>query len=103
MKSRQILVSAAVALGVSLIVPAYAQEPAQGKTRAQVNAELAEATRTGDITAPFVGGKLNELYPDRYPKATVVHDIAADQPTGSRQDARQESASAPVVKPVIAN
>jgi len=41
---------------------------AQGKTRAEVKAELAEAVRTGDIVADVdTGKKLNELFPGRYP------------------------------------
>ena len=41
------------------------------KTRAQVIAELEEAQRTGDIVAlgsNSNGQKLNELYPNSYPK-----------------------------------
>ena len=45
-----------------------AKSTTAGKTRQQVNAELADAIRTGDI---YAGGeptvKLNELFPDRYP------------------------------------
>lgn len=52
-----------------------------GKTRAQVQAELAEAQRTGDIAAskdmgdefgPAHGRKLNELFPAAYPAKPVV-------------------------------
>ena len=42
-----------------------------GKTRAQVVAELEEAQRTGDIVAlgsNSNGQKLNQLYPNSYPK-----------------------------------
>jgi hypothetical protein len=49
---------------------------AQGVTRAQVRAELSEAQRIGDIVANDErGGKLNELYPQRY--AMVLHDTTA--------------------------
>lgn len=48
---------------------AQTADPAAPKTRAQVNAELLEAQRTGDI---IMGGeqgwKLNELFPGRYPR-----------------------------------
>ena len=41
-------------------------------TRADVIAQYEEAARTGDLVAPGDSGlKLNELYPDRYPKAQV--------------------------------
>lgn len=46
---------------------ALAGDLVQGKTRAEVKAELAEALRTGDIVAAGeTGMKLNELYPERY-------------------------------------
>ena len=46
---------------------AHAHEPV---TRAQVIADYQEAARTGDLMAPGDSGmKLDELYPDRYPKA----------------------------------
>ncbi len=42
-------------------------------TREQVKAEYREAVRTGDILAPGDSGlKLNEMTPDRYPKAAAV-------------------------------
>lgn len=63
---------------------AQAQEPL---TRAEVVAQYEEAQRTGDILAPGDSGKkLNELYPERYPKpitaspltrAQVVADLAS--------------------------
>jgi hypothetical protein len=48
---------------------ALAAEPA-GKTRAQVQAELADAVRNGDIVPDneaYAGKKLNEVFPDNYP------------------------------------
>lgn len=43
-----------------------------GLTRAQVRAELAEAIRTGDIVGQGDSGrKLNELWPNLYPKTTM--------------------------------
>lgn len=56
-----------------------AVETAQGKTRAQVKAELAEALRTGDIVAGGESGqKLNELFPGRY--TDHVSPVLAGQP-----------------------
>ncbi len=57
------------ALALSITVSGLAH--ADGLTRAQVKAELAEAQRTGDITDPATGMKLNQLFPSAYPKAAV--------------------------------
>jgi hypothetical protein len=55
-----------LALLAALGTAAQAQS---GMTREQVKAELADAIRTGDILAPGDSGlKLNELYPQRYPR-----------------------------------
>jgi hypothetical protein len=64
----------------------------QGKTRAQVLAELVEAQRTGDIVADSeTGKKLNELYPSQYPakpavqgntRAQVLADLAQAKRSG---------------------
>lgn len=46
-----------------------------GKSDAQVQAELAEALRTGDMAAPGnanSGKKLYEVYPGRYPAKAVA-------------------------------
>ena len=49
---------------------AHAQAPL---TRDQVKAEYDDAVRTGDILAPGDSGmKLNEMYPNRYPKVTAA-------------------------------
>jgi len=51
---------------------ALAAEPA-GKTRAQVQAELADAVRNGDIVSDneaYAGKKLNEVFPSNYPAKT---------------------------------
>ena len=67
--------------------PAFAQV-----TREQVNAEYAQAVRTGDIVGePEQGLKLNQMYPDRYPakqaqagrtRAEVLAELADAQRTG---------------------
>jgi len=56
---------------------AHAEAP---KTREQVKAELKEAIRTGDV---FAGGdnsgvKLNELYPQRYPRVATETKTRAE-------------------------
>ena len=64
-----------VAAAAFIGLPAAHADSASGKTRAQVNAELTEAIRAGDIYAdsePTV--KLNELFPDRYPAKSAVAD-----------------------------
>ena len=67
----------AYAVGFALLAGAAGHALAQDqdssapKTRAQVQAELLEAQRTGNIIAlgHNSGKMLNELYPDRYPAA----------------------------------
>ena len=57
---------------------------AQGKTREQVKAELAEAIRNGDIVADGqTGAKFNQLYPNRYPQPVLAQGK-------SREDVRAE-------------
>jgi hypothetical protein len=64
---------------------AHAQPP---KTREQVQAELREAVRTGDV---FAGGdsglKLNELYPQRYPRVAGVETKTRAQVQAELADA----------------
>ena len=79
----------AVAAGSAL---AQEQDMSAPKTRAQVQAELLEAQRTGDILAYGNSSKkLNELYPGRYPakpaapglaRAEVKADLLAAQREG---------------------
>jgi hypothetical protein len=58
------------------------------KTRAQVKAELAEAIRSGDMIAPGDSGlRMNELNPQRYPRA-------AQGPSLSRARVKAELAEA---------
>lgn len=55
------------------------QAAVQGKTRAQVKAELSEAIRTGNIFAwDHQGRNLNELYPNRYAGQSVAAASQAD-------------------------
>lgn len=68
------------------ISPAIAQQ--QGKTRAQVRAELAEATRTGQLLAPGESGLTQQqLRPDLHPGIAML-------PGRSRQEVRDELAAA---------
>ena len=47
-------------------------------TREQVQAEYRDAVRTGDILAPGDSGlKLNEMYPDRYPRPAAASKTRA--------------------------
>ncbi|AOF86216.1 putative peptidoglycan binding domain protein [Hydrogenophaga sp. RAC07] len=67
---------------------------AQGKTRAEVKAELAEAQRNGDLIADSETGlRFNQLYPNRYPQPVVAQGK-------SREDVRAELVNA---SPVRAN
>lgn len=70
MKTLHIISAAVLMLAASTQAVASNDSP---KTRAQVNAELAEAIRTGDIVGDGeTGRKLNELRPDLYPKQVRV-------------------------------
>jgi len=63
--------------------------PAQGKTRAEVKAELAEAIRNGDMVADGqTGATYRDLFPGRYP---VEH---ADAQGKTRADVKAELAEA---------
>jgi hypothetical protein len=76
---------------ISLVLLAALGTAAQAQsevTREQVKAELADAIRTGDILAPGDSGmKLNELYPQRYPRP-------AAGPTVTRAQVKAELAEA---------
>lgn len=75
-----------------------AKTVAQGKTRAQVLAELMEARRTGDIVASSsdrdeftaqTGTKLNELHPSRYPAKAVAQGKTREQVRAELQEAQR--------------
>ncbi len=76
---------------ISLVLLAALGTAAQAQpdmTREQVKADLADAIRTGDILAPGDSGlKLNELYPQRYPRP-------AAGPAMTRAQVRTELAEA---------
>lgn len=77
----------AIALAsASLLVAAHTVQ-AQGLTREQVRAELAEAVRTGDIVHGERSLKANEIQPNRYPAPAAV-------PGKTRQQVRDELAAA---------
>lgn len=67
---------------------ALAQDPSGPKTRAQVQAELMEAIRTGNMPANDESGRmLNEVNPSAYPPKVVV-------PCKTREQVRAELAEA---------
>jgi len=62
-----------------LAVAASAAHAEASTTREQVKAELKEAIRTGDVFAAGDSGlKLNELYPERYPRAVAQTKTRAE-------------------------
>jgi hypothetical protein len=67
------LVLAALATGNAL-----AADPAAAKTRAEVQAELQAAQRSGNIVDAATGEKLNVLYPSRYPTQAAAGRTRAD-------------------------
>ncbi len=71
---------------------AAAESVAQGKTRAEVKAELAEAQRNGELIVDSETGlRFNQVYPDRYPQPTVAQGK-------SRADVRAELVNSRAVK-----
>ena len=78
-----LLVTAIASLAVH--THACAQAPL---TRADVVAQYEDAVRTGDVLAPGDSGmKLNELYPNRYPKAVSSTPLTRDQVVAELQAA----------------
>lgn len=66
------LASASHALAAVALLGAASLTQAQGLTREQVKAELAEAIRTGEIVVDEQGHKANEKWPGRYPARAAV-------------------------------
>lgn len=85
--------SSAVILTVAtlLVGPAIANAASTTLTRAQVQAELAEAVRTGNILVDENGSRKNEFFPHNYEsssrstltRADVQAEIAAAQQAGN--------------------
>jgi len=66
----------ALALAAGVSSRTFAQDMPGAKTRAEVQAELLDAERTGNILAPGNSGKmLNELYPERYPAKPAMQGL----------------------------
>lgn len=57
-------------------------------SRAQVQAELEEAQRTGDMVGPD-GNKLNELYPSQYPAPQQGKAVSREQVLAELAEARR--------------
>jgi len=80
---------AAAALLSAIGFAAHAQD-AQGLTRAQVRAELAQAQRNGDIEAPGdLGRTSRELSPGHYPAAPVSPTLSRADVVAQLQEARR--------------
>ena len=78
-----LLVTAIASLAVH--THACAQAPL---TRADVIAQYEDAVRTGDVLAPGDSGmKLNELYPNRYPRVTTAAPVSREQVVAELQAA----------------
>ncbi len=95
--NRQLLSAIALALATLGTGAAFAADDGGPLTREQVRAELAEAIRTGDVVGNgLTGQKLNELYPNRYPKQAIP-------PSKTREQVRAEFAEATRTGDVVAN
>jgi lambda repressor-like predicted transcriptional regulator len=70
-------VKAALIVATGLLTGTYALADT---SRDQVQAELTQAIRSGDMIAPGDRGqKLNELYPNRYPAKQAKSSLSRDQ------------------------
>ena len=70
---------------------ALAEQPTMSTTRAQVLAELAEAKRTGDLVWTYGGTmkKLNEFFPNNYPRKTEGPGMTREQVLAELAEARR--------------
>ena len=69
----------ATAIMVTATLAGMSAAHAEGKTREQVKAELAEAIRNGDLIADGeTGAKFNQLYPNRYPQPVLAQGVARE-------------------------
>ena len=89
MKTSRIAVIALIVAAIGSGYAAAADNAAQGVTRAQVLAKLAEARSTGDIIDGESGKRLNELYPDRYPAKAAVPGKTREQVLAELAEARR--------------
>jgi predicted RNase H-like HicB family nuclease len=80
-------IKALLVVAISLSLCGAEGAGAQGKTREQVKAELAEAIRTGDVTFGEADRKLNEIAPQRYPAKPAVVGKTRQQVRAELQDA----------------
>jgi Domain of unknown function (DUF4148) len=65
---------------------------AQGKTRAEVKAELAEAIRNGDLIADGqTGARFKDLNPSRYPAEATFQAKSRDDVRAEKIDARRNN------------
>ena len=82
------LIISILTLATAPVFAANTTDASAPKTREQVKAELAEATRTGDIQAfGDSGRKLNELYQNRYPAKPVVQGNTREQVMAELEEA----------------
>ena len=70
---------------------ALAEQPTMSTTRAQVLAELAEAKRTGDLVWTYGGTmkKLNEFFPNNYPRKTEGPGMTREQVLAELAEAKR--------------
>lgn len=71
---------------------AAADSAVQAKTRAQVQAELVEAQRTGYVMDAKSGKMLNELYPNLYPAKIEAPALTRAQVLAELDEAKRTEA-----------
>lgn len=87
------------------INPGYygANTTVKGKTRAQVQAELAEARRNddgGDVVEPVTGMKLRDINPSQYAAKTAVQGVTREQVKAELAKAQRSHDAGDTVEPV---
>ena len=87
------------------INPGYygANTSVKGKTRAQVQAELAEARRNddgGDVVEPMTGMKMRDINPSQYAANTAVQGKTRAQVRAELAEARRNDDGGGVVEPM---
>jgi hypothetical protein len=77
-------------LALAATLAAAGAQAQTGKTREEVKAELAEATRTGNIIANGESGlTLRELYPQRYPAVATAPGLTRAQVLAELEEAKR--------------
>ena len=87
--NRKTLSALALAVATLASVPAAFAADTGALTREQVRAALAEARRTGDLVDGDTGQKLNQIFPNAYPKQAAAQGLSREQVKAELAEARR--------------